>query len=447
MNPTLQSINGCFFARSRATGFGLMRMAWAALALLTFVSQSKDIAFFYGDNGVLTTDLAQTLLRHDFHFTILSYVHSQQALSVVYGLFTASLCLMFIGVVPRLSTIISVLLFFSFDERNPFVLGGGDTLLRTIGFLLMIAPGIDAFSFRRLRLQLTEFKKNRSLLPAVMMSAWPYRLLLWQLIVLYGTSFWYKLLGTLWLNGTAVQIALHHPIFLRFPVSSMNVLMSIAPLINYLTLIFEGLWILLLIPQWFTYLLPPQLPRIPLKRILLLSGMFFHGAIFILMDAGSFSLAIFTAYFGLLREEDIEWLRNQVNKKFQITTHYSLPTTHSVAILYDGNCGLCLRTISILLQCDWLQHLQPIDFRNAAERKNAAPDVSEQTLDKALHIKIPSGEYRTGFDAFRSISWHLPPLWPLAPLLYIPGVSPIGRLIYANIANRRKQCTHEECRI
>jgi hypothetical protein len=63
-----------------------------------------------------------------------------------------------------------------------------------------------------------------------------------------------------------------------------------------------------------------------------------------------------------------------------------------------------------------------------------------------MHIKLPDGTYRTGFDAFRTLCWHLPPLWPLAPFLYIPGIPLLGRRIYARIAENRKKCTHEACK-
>ena len=74
-------------------------------------------------------------------------------------------------------------------ESNPritgFVYNGGDTMLRTIGFLLMIAPEVRAFSLSRLREQWHHWKRKGSegmLQSPLTMSIWPYRLLLWQLI-------------------------------------------------------------------------------------------------------------------------------------------------------------------------------------------------------------------------------------------------------------------------
>jgi hypothetical protein len=74
-----------------------------------------------------------------------------------------------------------------------------------------------------------------------------------------------------------------------------------------------------------------------------------------------------------------------------------------------------------------------------------APDLSLEDLDKSMHIVLPGGSVERGFDAFRALAWHLPALWALAPLLYLPGVLPLGRAAYARIAERRRRCTHAEC--
>ncbi len=294
------SVQAFFFREQTALGFGLMRSVWAAVVLLYMLFQSTDIAIFYSDQGLVPLSLTPSMLRTTHIYSIFFWITSPDTIFAIYLLFLALLTAMLLGIYPRITTILSVLLLFSFHERNPFVLGGGDTVLRTVGFLLMIAPNISTFSI------------TRSPVPGLrspVMPAWPYRLLLWQMIIIYSTSFWYKLLGTLWLSGTAVDTALHHPVFARWPQPVMTLLTPVSPLIDWASLLWEGLWILLLVPRSVTDLLPVRWPRIPLKRILMIGGVVFHGAIFLLMDAGSFSLAVFAAYCGLLTNEDFVWIR------------------------------------------------------------------------------------------------------------------------------------------
>ena len=312
MKSFYASLQAFFFREQTALGFGLMRISWAVVAGLFFLAQWKDIGYFYSNTGIISPEMLPYVTRSVYDYTVLSWVTNSDAVFSLYILMLVCMASMALGIFPRIMTIASVLLLISFDERDPMVLGGGDTLLRDIGFILMIAPNLDALSLKRYAQKKESPKKKLS---KSAMAIWPYRLLLWQMIILYITSFWYKLLGNMWIQGTAVQVTLHHPTFSRWPMWFNDLLMPILPAIDWITLWWEGLWLLLLVPRFIVDLLPPQLQRIPLKRILMIIGIFFHGGIFILMDAGSFSLVMFTAYFGLLQDEDFAWIRRLVRKR------------------------------------------------------------------------------------------------------------------------------------
>src|SRR5439155_1192550 len=87
-----------------------------------------------------------------------------------------------------LTTVMSIVLLFSFHERNPLLLGGGDTVIRVVGFILAIAPSVSAFSLDRLRQRSRHPSRSQSD-GNQKMPIWPVRLLTWQLIVIYGISF------------------------------------------------------------------------------------------------------------------------------------------------------------------------------------------------------------------------------------------------------------------
>ncbi len=447
----LKMIDGFFFRRIDATAFGMMRSAWAAIALLYLLFQWNDVVYYYSEAGILPHWLETMHVRSVFRFTILDTVDQPLSVFCLYLVLCVLLFCTMIGLKTRIATIASVLLLFSFHERNTLVLGGGDTLLRSLGFILMISPGIHAFSLDRARTQWTHWKKQKAFLPPVTMPIWPWRLLLWQLIVIYATSTWTKLLGTMWMNGTAIQTTLHHPAFARWSPTLMRPLIPLSAVTDYAALLWQAAWVLLLVPRWLTDLFFPRpIPHIPLRRMLMIGGIFFHGAIYVLLDAGVFSLAVFVAYIGLLREDDLQWLKNVFIKKRKKKGS----NMNNIIVLYDGHCGLCLRSMFVLSLCDWLNTLKAVDFRVVDDRKAFAPDITERSLDKSMHIKLSnpstgSGQvrYLTGFDAFRYMTKRLPPLWPLTPLLWIPGVAPVGRRIYKRIADSRKKCDHENCLI
>jgi predicted DCC family thiol-disulfide oxidoreductase YuxK len=166
----------------------------------------------------------------------------------------------------------------------------------------------------------------------------------------------------------------------------------------------------------------------------MIGGVIFHMSIFVLMDVGSFSIALMAAYLGLLTASDFA-LFKQV---------FHAGKERRVLVLYDGRCGLCMRSIATLLTFDWLDRLHPVDF-HSPERQKVAPDLSFEKLNKAMHIRLPNGKTYTGFKAMRRLGWVLPALRPLVPFLFLPGVSQVGEWAYKRIAQRRKRCTHEHC--
>jgi predicted DCC family thiol-disulfide oxidoreductase YuxK len=110
-----------------------------------------------------------------------------------------------------------------------------------------------------------------------------------------------------------------------------------------------------------------------------------------------------------------------------------------IEVIYDGSCALCRRTVRLLGALDLFSALQFEDFRrlnldayNQTHRVNLAlPD-----LDEEMHI-IARGRVFRGFSAYRVIAMAVPLLWPLVPVMFLPGISSLGRQIYARIASHR----------
>jgi len=52
-----------------------------------------------------------------------------------------------------------------------------------------------------------------------------------------------------------------------------------------------------------------------------------------------------------------------------------------------------------------------------------------------------------GFYSFRRLTGLLPPLWPLAPLMWFPGVSHLGELAYSWVARNRGRLPGSVCSV
>lgn len=437
MKNVIHSIDRFFFAETSAAAFGLMRIAWAATVLAFLLGSAPDVVRYYSEAGLLPADLGHHVFRNDYRYSLLLYVTEPTAVIALWSIFIVTLLSMMVGIWPRLMTIISVLLLFSFHERNLQPLGGGDTVLRNIGFLLMIAPEISAFSLARLEKQWLSWKSTGEFLKPLRTHIWPFRLLLWQVMIIYVTSAWDKTQGTMWMAGTVVEAGFHHTHFARWSKDFMDSVSWISPLACFYTLIWEFSWLLLLVPQKLWMVRPQCMHKYSLRRWVILGGIAFHWGIFVFMDVGSFPFAMSTAFLGLLLDEDFAMFKRVLNKRF----------TGKIVVLYDGKCHLCRRSVFTLQLLDQLDRLEIVNFRDAAQRKRHAAKIHEEDLDRAMHIKMPEGTYYKGFFAFRKIAWHLPLTRIFTPVFYVPGVPYIGQIIYAHIAAKRKKCSDGGCAI
>ncbi len=427
-------IEAFLFEPVSATTFGVMRAAWAFGAAFPLLLKAPDIVRYYSDAGILPRSLVPLMMREEYRYTVFSLSGDPRFVIAVYLVFlVAAFCLM-IGWKPRLSMLVTYVLFCSFNERNTMLVAGGETILRTTGFILLVAPGIQAFSVERLKKQWKQWRQTRSLLPAMQMPMWPKRLLLWQLFLIYILTWWSKLLGEMWHDGTAPAVVLMSSIFRRYDGVIMEFVAGFSPIAAYAILLYEPLWFLMLVPRkWWENI--PLLRGGRVRRLILAGGFLFHFSIWLFIRVGAFLFAETAAYFGMLMEEDTEWLKRKLNRKW----------SGKISVLYDGDCGLCQRSVFSLRILDWLNRLEPRDFRNPADRRASVPELTLQELDKSMHIRMPDGRMEKGFRAFREIARHLPLTWLIAPLLSLPFVEPVGEKVYAGIAARRAKCTHESC--
>lgn len=132
----------------------------------------------------------------------------------------------------------------------------------------------------------------------------------------------------------------------------------------------------------------------------------------------------------------------------QMTTTHTTPAHDTV--LYDGQCRFCRSQIGILKRLDWWHRLQ---FTSLHDPSVAAdfPEIPLARLHEEMVVVDRTGQARGGADAVRYLSRRLPPLWPLAALLHIPGSLPLWRWLYGFVAKRRLliagRCDDGSCRL
>jgi predicted DCC family thiol-disulfide oxidoreductase YuxK len=84
-----------------------------------------------------------------------------------------------------------------------------------------------------------------------------------------------------------------------------------------------------------------------------------------------------------------------------------------------------------------LDLLRTLEFRSTLDTPARQAGLDQTQLDRAAWLVTPAGAAYQGFYAFRKLALRLPPLWPVAPLLWMPGVAFWGVRFYRWVADHR----------
>jgi predicted DCC family thiol-disulfide oxidoreductase YuxK len=125
--------------------------------------------------------------------------------------------------------------------------------------------------------------------------------------------------------------------------------------------------------------------------------------------------------------------------------------TTKAIVLYDGDCPLCRKTSVILKRFDWLRQLKIHNCRDTAGIPANTAHLEPARMIAEMHVLTP--DRTTALSGFRAVRWiagRVPLMWPLYPLLFIPGMAKLGQRVYLWIARNRFQlvpCRNGVCTI
>jgi len=131
----------------------------------------------------------------------------------------------------------------------------------------------------------------------------------------------------------------------------------------------------------------------------------------------------------------------------------TMSTLHddTAAVLYDGQCPLCRKSIAIVKRLDWRKRLSYHDARDIEHLPPSDVPLDPAAMMQEMHLLTPDRKrvYK-GFRAFRYMSARLPLLWAFWPMLFLPGVPWLGERVYLRVARNRYNlvpCHDGECAV
>jgi len=256
-------------------------------------------------------------------------------------------------------------------------------------------------------------------------AAWPLRFVQVIIILLYFLSGYAKLKisGWEWANGTTLQWYLMND-YLTFGAPEGLWLANhktLCILLSYLTLIFEtGFILALFMPRYAPW-------------FLLVSFSFHLGTYITMRTFFEFLWLAYPVFFNFPKIG--AWIR------YKITAPAGLI---KFAVLFDGQCPLCIRSATTVDFLDWRGKFVFRDVNDWEQISRDYPGLDQQQSLEEMQVMIPRDgghEALTGFYAFRKIAQHLPLGMLFWPFMHVPGVPLIGTRVYRFIASRRKRIT------
>jgi Vitamin K-dependent gamma-carboxylase len=291
-----------FFTPQSPVPISLFRIFWGICVSAKIILLHSDWLNWYGVHGWVTLQTIQVVepgIRLNM-FTVMP--QDDRWIAAFFWVFLVCVLLLTLGLWTRVMSVVVFLCLTSIDQRNLLILHGGDTFLRCAGFFLMFAPAGAAFSLDRL-IAIRRGKQDPKIQPR---APWAQRIIQFELALLYLTSFFWKLKGHTWLNGTALYYVIHLHSIARFPLPRW---------IQSTAMLRAGSWFTLALEFSLGTLIWSRRFRYPL----LLVGLLFHLSIEYSFNLPLFEWDVLTGYILFVDPVDLDrwWsgLRQRVGKR------------------------------------------------------------------------------------------------------------------------------------
>ncbi|MGE3620708.1 MAG: HTTM domain-containing protein [Acidimicrobiia bacterium] len=273
--------NAFWFTPRSTLPLAFLRIAFGLLVAVWAFSLRGDVAWFFGPDGIQPSQPDRpgvlALLRH-LNTTWAAYVF-------VVGVGLAGLALA-VGLRSKVAGWVVFVGLVSLQYRNPYVVNGGDLLMRLVAVYVALAPTGAALSYDRWRRHRADFWQ------APERPLWAVRLLQVQVCVMYFDSVWEKIVGETWRRGTAVGFALANDALTRS--DAVDWITGTGWLDNLLT------WATLVLELALVFLVWNR----RLRPWVLLGGVALHLGIEIGMPLGFFPLVVMVSYLSFV---PVEW--------------------------------------------------------------------------------------------------------------------------------------------
>jgi hypothetical protein len=257
----------------RAERLAALRIGIAAVLLVDLLwNYWPHLHDFFGRDSLGSPELFAWYGRAPrWNWSLFRGVEEPPVFDVAMILWLAAVTGLLLGFWTRLNAVAVWALSTSFANLNTWIDNAGDQIRAIVLFYLILTPCGAAWSLD----SLWQRWRGRRTGP-VFIHPWPLRLLVLQMMVMYGCNGLYKVCGQSWQDGNSLYYVLNDITLVRFSYVQMPVPVWITRLLTWTVLVWEITFPLSVCLRW---------TRTPA----LLFGASFHLGIFASMELGGFA--------------------------------------------------------------------------------------------------------------------------------------------------------------
>jgi hypothetical protein len=160
---------------------------------------------------------------------VFAWVHGDTGVTIALLFFALAFGSLALGFAQRVSAVCAFVWVSSYSATASIALSGFDTILRVVGFVLVISPVVPTWAVGR----------SAGTSSAEPPPVYGLRLVQWQVLLIYLCTVWLKAPDPFWRNGAAVPYFLMS-MFARYPTSGAAHLGALGALLTYGTLFVEA---------------------------------------------------------------------------------------------------------------------------------------------------------------------------------------------------------------
>jgi predicted DCC family thiol-disulfide oxidoreductase YuxK len=430
---------------------GFMRIVFGAVLFFSVADIGPVLFTFLSDEGVMPRHaLLNGLVRGD-RFSIFYSVGPNWLLATLFAGALLSLASFTAGYHTKLSNIAAYILVCGIHERDLMLFDGADNVIRVMLFWLLFMPSGARYSIDAV-LARARGETVRETAPAL-----PMRIGQLQIAWIYANTVMHKWPGTSWHDGSALHTALGlDHLFTRtlgklvFQVPALTSFGTHFALIaerSFFPLVFLPIFQPRPVQQWLAKQTQGVRSTVTLffqptyKALAICYGTALHLGIATMMSVGNFSYIMISSYLLLFEPAWTVAVISGIGRMWRWVFGGK-----KLKVLYDGECGFCVRIVRLLQGLDPFETLELLDFRDAdaLERAGGLPSIPKEALERRMHVVAPGGAVKAGYRGIVSVALRLPALTLFGVLGSIPGMQLLGDPLYDAVAGRRQEL-HPKC--